>query len=105
MICNIKHIVLYNLITTDAAQAKKLGLMFGSMYANGFNFGNAGGVRKMLQKEGSARMTMTSRFFKENLLNVEDKTLKEDFLRRGAELQQKAIDKEAEILAIVNGKM
>ena len=67
--------VLYALITTDAAQAKKLGPMFGSMYANGFNFGNAGGVRKMLQKEGSAHITISARFFKENLLNVEDKEL------------------------------
>ena len=66
---------LFVLNTTDAAQAKKLGPMFGSMYTNGFNFGNAGGVRKMLQKEGSANMTMTGRFFKENLLNVEDKKL------------------------------
>ena len=40
-----------------------------------------------------------------NTADLEDQALKADFLKRGAELQQKAIDKEAEILAIVNGKM
>ena len=62
------------LVTTDAAQAKKLGRAFGSMYMNGFHFGNAAGVRKALA-DGPVHVTMTSRYFKEHLLGLEDKAL------------------------------
>jgi glutamate formiminotransferase/formiminotetrahydrofolate cyclodeaminase len=40
-----------------------------------------------------------------NTAELHDETVKADFLERGAALQQKAIEKEREILAIVDGKM
>jgi glutamate formiminotransferase/formiminotetrahydrofolate cyclodeaminase len=40
-----------------------------------------------------------------NTADLEDQATKDDFLRRGAELQQKAIDQEAQILRLVDAKM
>ncbi|MCP3902770.1 MAG: glutamate formimidoyltransferase [Planctomycetes bacterium] len=40
-----------------------------------------------------------------NTADLEDQAVKDDFLRRGAELQQKAMDKEAQILRIVDEKI
>jgi glutamate formiminotransferase/formiminotetrahydrofolate cyclodeaminase len=40
-----------------------------------------------------------------NTAQLQDNAIRDDFLRRGAELQQKAVDKETAILQIVDGKM
>ncbi|MHC4416277.1 MAG: glutamate formimidoyltransferase [Planctomycetota bacterium] len=40
-----------------------------------------------------------------NTAELEDQAVKDDFLKRGAQLQRKAMDRESEILRIVDGKM
>jgi glutamate formiminotransferase/formiminotetrahydrofolate cyclodeaminase len=40
-----------------------------------------------------------------NTGELQDQAVKDDFLKRGAALQQKAIDKETEILQLVNEKL
>jgi glutamate formiminotransferase/formiminotetrahydrofolate cyclodeaminase len=40
-----------------------------------------------------------------NASGYKDKTFVDDVLKRGEELEQKAITAEAEIIALVNGKM
>jgi glutamate formiminotransferase/formiminotetrahydrofolate cyclodeaminase len=54
-----------------------------------------------------ARSAVMGGFFnvRINTAGLEDEAVKNDFLRRGAELQQKAMDKETEILRIVDEKM
>jgi glutamate formiminotransferase/formiminotetrahydrofolate cyclodeaminase len=40
-----------------------------------------------------------------NTAELQDQAVKDDFLKRGAQLQQKAMDKETEILRIVDEKL